>query len=95
MSEDDKCKCGQYDSLRHTLSNCELGLKRGRYTWRHDQLMRVIYKALKEKINSINARKLPQKEVFKEVKFHSEGGRCPNTMGAGMVKVRGKSWDEK
>ena len=33
VSEDDKCKeCknGKYSLLRHTLSNCELGLKGGR-----------------------------------------------------------------
>ena len=95
VSEDDKCKCGQYGSLRHTLSNCELGLKGGRYTWRHDQVLRVISKALEEKINRINAGKLPQKEVLKEVKFHSEGRRCPKTVGSGMVKVRDKRWDGK
>ena len=67
--------CGQYGSLRYTLSNCELRLKGGRYTWWHDQVLRVISKALEEKISRINTGKLSQKEVLKEVIFHSEGGR--------------------
>ena len=70
LDEDDKCKCGQYGSLRHTLSNCSLGLHGGRYMWRHNQVLRVISEALKEKIDGINDGKVPQKEVLTRVNFH-------------------------
>ena len=61
ITENDKCKCGQYGSLKHTLSSCSLGLQGGRYTWRHDQVLRVISEALEEKIDKVNAGKLPQR----------------------------------
>ena len=58
VSEDDKCECGQYGSLRHTLSKYKLRLMGRRYTWRHDQALRLISKALEEKVNNINTGKL-------------------------------------
>ena len=95
ITDDEKCKCGQYGSLRHTLSNCDLGLKGGRYKWRHDQVLRVISKALEEKIDKINSGKVPQKEVLKEVRFHPEGGAYPEGGGSGRVKRKDKRWEGK
>ena len=92
VSEDDKCKYGQYRHLRHTLSNCELRFKGGKYTWRHDQLLRVISKALEQNVSSINEGKLSQQKVLKEVRFHPEGGRCSKNVGLGIVKMRDKRW---
>ena len=96
ITEDDKCKCGQYGSLRHTLSSCSLGLQGGRYTWRHDQVLRVISEALEEKIDKVNAGKVPQREVLEGVKFHQQGVACPNGGGgSGRVRRNDVRWEGK
>jgi hypothetical protein len=42
-------------TLLHILNGCPVFLQQGRYTWRHDSVLDVIYPALKEKIKDINA----------------------------------------
>ena len=47
LSEDPSCKlCDQPANLEHVLSSCRTALKDGRYTWRHDQVLREIAAAL-------------------------------------------------
>ena len=42
-STSDKCKlCLNRDSTLHTLSGCRVALEGGRYTWRHDNIVRYI-----------------------------------------------------
>ena len=62
-------------TLRHVLSGCKLGLHGGRYTWRHDQVLRVISKALEDKFKDVNAGKLLKKQGLEEVRFQKEGAR--------------------
>ena len=39
----DKCHlCGNRDSTKHTLSACKVALDQGRYTWRHDNIVKYI-----------------------------------------------------
>ena len=39
----DKCAlCGNRDSTLHTLSGCKVALEQGRYTWRHDNIIKYI-----------------------------------------------------
>ena len=72
VSEEDKCQCGQYGTLRHILSARPLGLK-DRYTWRPNQALRVIVDGVETKVNEINQGKLPVKECQGKVVFHQEG----------------------
>ena len=72
ISEDDKCKCGKNGTLRHILSACPLGLKE-RYTWRHNQVLRVFLKYLEEHVKEINEGKIPTTEVRNRIRFHKEG----------------------
>ena len=44
--EDDKCRCGETGTMKHILSSCQLAL--GRYTWRHNQVLKVFHKAAQE-----------------------------------------------
>ena len=74
ISEDDKCKCGKKGTLRHILSACPMGLNE-RYTWRHNQVLRVFSKYLEEQMKDINEGKIPSTEVRKKVRFHKEGQR--------------------
>ena len=67
VATDEKCKCGEYGTLRHVLSGCKLGLHGGRYTLRHDQVLSVISKALEYKLRDINAGNLPKKQELDEM----------------------------
>ena len=43
----DKChSCSNRDSTLHCLSGCSVSLKQGRYTWRHDNILRYICESL-------------------------------------------------
>ncbi|CAC5397103.1 unnamed protein product [Mytilus coruscus] len=43
LIEDPSCKlCGKPENLEHVLSSRRTALKDGRYTWRHDQVLREI-----------------------------------------------------
>jgi len=47
LTEDPNCNlCGLPANLEHILSSCRSALKDGRYTWRHDQVLREIAAAL-------------------------------------------------
>lgn len=47
LNEDPSCKlCGNPANLEHVLSSCRTALKDGRFTWRHDQVLREIAAAL-------------------------------------------------
>ena len=67
ISKEDKCHSGQCGTLRHILSACPLSLK-DRYTWRHNQVLRVIVDAMETKVNEINQGKLPVKNFKGKVK---------------------------
>ena len=62
ISENDKSKCGRNGTLRHI-----------RYTWRHNQVLRVCKKYLDEKIVDINKGNLPTTKLRKEIDFNEEG----------------------
>eukprot|EP00092_Neocalanus_flemingeri_P045487 GFUD01050852.1.p1 GENE.GFUD01050852.1~~GFUD01050852.1.p1 ORF type:complete len:225 (+),score=45.14 GFUD01050852.1:255-929(+) len=42
----DKCFCGQRQTLNHILSCCKKALEQGRYTYRHDNILAYISKCL-------------------------------------------------
>ena len=55
-ADDAKCSlCGQVQTLDHVLSSCNVALSQGRYTWRHNRVLRdlsdIVHTA-KEKANS-------------------------------------------
>ena len=73
LSADDKCACGGRGTLFHIISNCPLGL-RTRYTWRHNQVLRVIMDTVKAKLDDINSGKRPQiPDPRRPMHFHREG----------------------
>ena len=60
FKQEEKCKlCGQDGTLNHILSGCKVALSQGRYTWRHN-------KVLKEVANSISTRM--KENVKQEIK---------------------------
>ena len=44
-----KCAlCGNKETLQHVLNNCKTMLDQGRYTWRHNSVLRIIMDTLKD-----------------------------------------------
>ena len=73
ISESPLCKCGERGTMRHILSNCKLALNR--YTWRHNQILRELDTAFRQKLTQVNEGKLPKMEKVEKVAFHKEGKR--------------------
>lgn len=63
IQDDDKCKCGKVGTMKHILSNCRLNLDR--YTWRHNEVLRILYRELNKVVEEINDGKKPQRTVSK------------------------------
>ena len=38
----DKCRCGKKETLNHILNGCDMALQEGRYTYRHDNILKYI-----------------------------------------------------
>ena len=38
--------CGRHATLRHILNGCSIALRQGRYTWRHDNVLRILKRHL-------------------------------------------------
>ena len=91
ISEDDKCKCGKVGTLRHILSACPIGVKK-RYTWRHNQVLQVFFKYMKEKILEINEGKILTIETRKKITFHKEGQRS-NVIKSTVTMKKDEKWN--
>ena len=49
LTDDPKCTlCGELATLSHILTACKVALSQGRYSWRHDQVLRVLAKHIKQ-----------------------------------------------
>ena len=70
IQTDDKCRCGATGTMRHILSHCPLALER--YTWRHNEVLKVIVSSLSDKLEKFNEGVLPVREKSIPV-FHKEG----------------------
>ena len=71
LGEDDKCRCGEKGTMKHILSHCPLGLDRR--TWRHNEVLKVLEEAFKEKIQEINNGSAPQIDELMKINFVKEG----------------------
>lgn len=70
-----KCKlCSNHETLLHTLNNCSISLNQGRYTWRHNSILRHILTNLKGLIGTENNDVL----IFSDLSgFTTTGGTLP------------------
>ena len=51
--QEGKCKlCGELGTLRHVLSSCKVALSQGRYTWRHNKVLRAIEQVSKDALEA-------------------------------------------
>ena len=51
--DNDRCPfCGNCQTLLHVLSNCNVSLDQGRYTWRHDSVLRTIINLISPRLKT-------------------------------------------
>ena len=48
----------------HVLSGCKIALNKGRYTFRHDSILRVLHKSLSDFLSSMTPAKTPPSLLF-------------------------------
>ena len=71
LVEDTKCVlCGGTETLHHVLSNCTYALANGRYTWRHNQVLREVCQAAKAVVSKANSCTIAKQ---RKIYFLSEG----------------------
>ena len=46
--------CGGNGTLNHVLAGCKVALKQGRYTWRHNEVLKEIARCVEEKVQEQN-----------------------------------------
>ncbi|KAM3872212.1 putative glutamate receptor [Diretmus argenteus] len=77
--EDPTCAlCPTPATLKHILSGCKTSLTQGRYTWRHNQVLRVLAAALESKRNTTNSLPLRTTNSNTAPTFIREGQKKPN-----------------
>ena len=71
FGEPEECKlCGGCGSLAHILSGCSVALAQGRYTWRHDQVLKEIAACVEVRRKQANE---TPKEKERDIKFVRPG----------------------
>ena len=64
--------CKNRESLLHVLNNCSVALTQGRYTWRHDSILRHIVHLLQD------SSKYPDVKIYADIKdMTTSGGTIP------------------
>ena len=73
LQESDKCElCGKGPcNLKHILSSCSAALGSGRYTWRHNEVLKCIVTASEDVISEHN--KSPPKPGNNKILFRRSG----------------------
>ncbi|KAI8493296.1 hypothetical protein Bbelb_293000 [Branchiostoma belcheri] len=72
--DEDKCElCGKTGNLSHVLTSCPVALGKGRYTWRHNQVLKVIASAVEEQITE-NKLKGKQRKGLQFISFENDPG---------------------
>ena len=89
VQEVDKCRCGKLGTMKHMLSNCHLALNR--YTWRHNEVLKVLTEMAKEGKYAPK----PQKHGLDKIEFAPRGDKVPDRKKANkaMESQRGAKWE--
>ena len=69
---EDTCRCGKVGTMKHILSNCPLVLNR--YTWRHNEVLKVLYDVTSKQLDEINnGKRLQKTKISSSIKFVRPG----------------------
>ena len=63
VGNDDNCRCGRVGTLKHILSNCPLALER--YTWRHNEVLKILFDVFSRQMGKINQGERPRKPAIR------------------------------
>ncbi len=70
-------QCLAPGTLKHILVGCKTSLTQGRYTWRHNQMMKCLAVTLESKRVTVNAMPLEAQTTFHQLtSFVREGEKC-------------------
>ena len=86
VQEDDKCRCGKRGTMKHILSNCHMALNR--YTWRHNEVLKVLTKAAEEHVKDRKYAPRLQRLRLGKVKFVPQGSKGLTERALEQVKMR-------
>ena len=75
VQKDNKCRCREVGAIKHILSNCLLAL--GRYTWRHNEVLRVFTQVAEEMAEEGKYAQKHRKLLPSKIMFVPEGGKIP------------------
>ena len=83
-SDDPSCPlCNERQTVEHVLSSCKTALAEGRYTWRHNQVLRELAEAVQFNVEKGRYSLAEQGTVFQ-----SEGGRKTWPAAEALPKAR-------
>lgn len=80
--------CSMPATLRHILTGCKTSLAQGRYTWRHNQVLKVLASALEDKRAATNSLPPPASKQQQATTFVREGAKA--TRGCSTPSERGQ-----
>ena len=71
----DKCAaCGERGTLQHIPSTCRVNLVSGMYTWRHNNVLKTVTKAVEQRVLQHNASNVPRATEH-QIKFVKGGSK--------------------
>ena len=76
VQEDDMCRCGKRGTMKHILSNCHLALNR--YTWRHNEVLKVFTNMAKEQVEEGRYAPRQQGHGQSNTEFVRQGDKVPD-----------------
>ena len=79
--------------MKHILSNCHLALSR--YTWRHNEVLKVLTEMAKEQVKEGKYAPKPQKHGLTKIEFVPQGDKVPDRKKTDetMVRQSGVKWE--
>ena len=85
VQEVDKCRCGKLGTMKYILSNCHLALNR--YTWRHNEVLKVLTEMVKKQVEEGKYAPKPLKQGLGKIEFVPQGGKVPDRKKANKTMV--------
>ena len=86
VQEVDKCMCGKLGTMKHIPSNCHLALKR--YTWRHNEVLKVLTEMAKKQVEEGKYAPKPLKQGLGKIEFVPQGGKVPDRKKGNKTDVK-------
>lgn len=74
FGEDPACPlCASLATLKHILRGCNVSMTQGKYTWRHNQVLKCLASASEKRRTTINAIPTTAQPIFPETTFIRKG----------------------